>query len=257
MEAAPASRETAIDPSALHSMMDFPPITESAMTLATILVAVACRNASGSADMPVFSIEATEEQIALGEHYDLAESKAEDDGYEGPFVCFDSEEQPALRAAITTLDGTEPSSTPTSNARASIETILSHAQIDADDGKLALEALSSIRAECAIALSSLDTSSTAGTATAPFRACTEEELQLLANAMFDSGVAGLETLAESLEHCQSQSPVCYPNYITDSVGFAGRLIVLTASGGPTFGNIFTIEKSGETALYVGELTLQE
>lgn len=73
-------------------------------TLMTIDVAVACRNASGVADMPVFGVTITPKQYALGEHYDLAERQAAEAGYEGPFVCFDPAEQPALRACVARLD---------------------------------------------------------------------------------------------------------------------------------------------------------
>lgn len=70
-----------------------------------MLVAVACRNASGEADLPVFEIHVSEHDRDLGLHYDLAEALAEDCGYEGPFVCFDPAEQPAINRAIAVFDG--------------------------------------------------------------------------------------------------------------------------------------------------------
>lgn len=69
-------------------------------TSSTIKVVVACRNASGSSDMPVFDVAATQDQIDLGEHYDLAEKMASEAGYEAPFVCFDPQEVPALKRAL-------------------------------------------------------------------------------------------------------------------------------------------------------------
>ena len=67
-------------------------------------VAVACRNASGMADLPVFVITASAEEYALGMHYDKAETLAAEAGYEGPFVCFDADEQEAIREAARRLE---------------------------------------------------------------------------------------------------------------------------------------------------------
>jgi hypothetical protein len=66
-------------------------------------VAVACRNSSGMADLPLFVVTASAEEYALGVHYDRAEDRAKDAGYEGPFVCFDATEQPAILAAARRL----------------------------------------------------------------------------------------------------------------------------------------------------------
>ncbi|MDR2452371.1 MAG: hypothetical protein LBE85_11530 [Candidatus Accumulibacter sp.] len=66
-----------------------------------IYVAVACRNASGMADLPVLVVTATPNELSLGLHYDRAEALAHTAGYEGPFVCFDADEQSAiLKAAL-------------------------------------------------------------------------------------------------------------------------------------------------------------
>ncbi|GAJ29331.1 hypothetical protein [Acidomonas methanolica] len=70
----------------------------------TIHIAVACRNASGMADMPVFTVAVSDEEYGLGIHYDKAEAMAEEAGYEKPFVCFDPVEQPAIVSAVRTLD---------------------------------------------------------------------------------------------------------------------------------------------------------
>lgn len=70
----------------------------------TIRVAVACRNASGKAEMPVFTIVADADEIALGEHYDKAEKRAAESGYEEPFVCFDAAEYGAILSAARELD---------------------------------------------------------------------------------------------------------------------------------------------------------
>lgn len=70
-----------------------------------MLVAVACRNASGEADLPVFEIKVSQHDYDLGLHYDLAEANAEAAGYERPFVCFDEAEQPAVKRAVAVFDG--------------------------------------------------------------------------------------------------------------------------------------------------------
>lgn len=66
-------------------------------------VTVACINAQGSPELYVTEVEVTEDQYALGEHYDLAEANAEAEGYEGRFgvmISFDSSEQATLRQAL-------------------------------------------------------------------------------------------------------------------------------------------------------------
>lgn len=67
-------------------------------------IAVACRNASGMPDMPVFTVAVTESEYDLGIHYDKAEELAEEAGYERPFVCFDDTEHIAILAAARMLD---------------------------------------------------------------------------------------------------------------------------------------------------------
>lgn len=62
-------------------------------------VAVACRNASGVPDMVLLEVEASQEAIATGEHYELAQDMAQDRRYEGPYVCFD----PSEFGAITSM----------------------------------------------------------------------------------------------------------------------------------------------------------
>jgi hypothetical protein len=68
-----------------------------------VQIAVACRNASGMADMPVFAVAVTPEEYHLGLHYDKAEALADAAGSEGPFVCFDPCEQPAILSAARAL----------------------------------------------------------------------------------------------------------------------------------------------------------
>lgn len=70
----------------------------------TLCIAVACRNASGMADMPIFTVTVTEAEYHLGVHYDKAEALAAEDGYERPFVCFDAAEQGAILSVARTLD---------------------------------------------------------------------------------------------------------------------------------------------------------
>jgi len=67
-------------------------------------IAMACRNASGIPDMPVFTVVATRKECGLGVHYDKAEALAEDAGYEAPFICFDADEQNAIVSAVRELD---------------------------------------------------------------------------------------------------------------------------------------------------------
>lgn len=69
----------------------------------TFHIAVACRNASGMLDMPIFTVTVTDEEYDLGIHYDKAQALAEDAGYEEPFLCYDDTEQPVLLAAVRTL----------------------------------------------------------------------------------------------------------------------------------------------------------
>jgi hypothetical protein len=66
-------------------------------------VAIACRNASGMADLPLFVVKASPAEYALGIHYDRAEASAEAAGYERPFVCFDADEQKAILMAALRL----------------------------------------------------------------------------------------------------------------------------------------------------------
>ena len=73
----------------------------------TFLVAVACINASGVADMPVFEVCLTQHEYELGNHYEIAEKIAEEEGYEGPFVCFDAEEIGALKTALEKFSTTK------------------------------------------------------------------------------------------------------------------------------------------------------
>ncbi len=63
------------------------------------LVLVACRNASGMADLFIAHLEGSEADYDLGDHYDRAEALAEAAGYERPFVSFDPAEQGSLIAA--------------------------------------------------------------------------------------------------------------------------------------------------------------
>ncbi|WP_073664165.1 MULTISPECIES: hypothetical protein [Pseudomonadota] len=66
-------------------------------------IAVACRNASGMPDLPIFTVTTTKEEYDLGIHYDKAEALADEAGYEGPFVCFDDTEHAAILAAAVRL----------------------------------------------------------------------------------------------------------------------------------------------------------
>ncbi len=70
----------------------------------TMNIAVACHNASGVPDMPVFSVTVSDTDYAYGIHYDKAKALAADAGYERPFVCFDDTEQNAILSAARSLN---------------------------------------------------------------------------------------------------------------------------------------------------------
>lgn len=72
----------------------------------TVKVAVACVDANGVANMPVFEVLVTSDQVESGEHYDIAADKAKEEGYEAPFVCFDNTEAEAVRTAAHELSTT-------------------------------------------------------------------------------------------------------------------------------------------------------
>lgn len=55
---------------------------------------VACRNASGESDFYFCKVECSEEQYDVGDHYELAEDSAREEGYEGPMVAFDENDGP-------------------------------------------------------------------------------------------------------------------------------------------------------------------
>lgn len=75
-----------------------------------VRVAVACTGASGEPELPIFTVHVTDHQHDLGEHYDLAQQAAADEGYEGPFVCFDDQEfAPILRTAAELAPAKKPS----------------------------------------------------------------------------------------------------------------------------------------------------
>lgn len=71
-------------------------------------VVVACRNANGEADMVPCDVQVTESEFELGVHYELAEAQVESDGYESPFLCFDSHEQRNIARQVSKLDCSVP-----------------------------------------------------------------------------------------------------------------------------------------------------
>ena len=58
----------------------------------TIDVGVICRNANGEPDIFWTTIYATRKEIEEGLHYDLAEAAAQDNEYDGPFICVDEDD---------------------------------------------------------------------------------------------------------------------------------------------------------------------
>ncbi|CAP41397.1 MULTISPECIES: hypothetical protein [Alcaligenaceae] len=80
------------------------PSTESADGIEIEMqVAVACIDASGSPDVPVFKVRITQEEYDLGIHYDKAKDLAEEARYEGPFICFDAAEYGPILSATREL----------------------------------------------------------------------------------------------------------------------------------------------------------
>jgi hypothetical protein len=57
---------------------------------------VACHNASGESDFFFVKVSCDERQYSHGEHYELAEYKAREEGYEGPMVVFDENDGPSF-----------------------------------------------------------------------------------------------------------------------------------------------------------------
>jgi hypothetical protein len=55
---------------------------------------VACRDADGASDFYFCKVECHETEYDVGEHYDVAEHSAENEGYEGPMVTFDENDGP-------------------------------------------------------------------------------------------------------------------------------------------------------------------
>jgi hypothetical protein len=74
----------------------------------TLRIAVACRNASGMSDLPVFPVIVTPEEYDRGKHYNLAENMAMDGGYERPFISFDDTERGAILLAAQLLSQIPP-----------------------------------------------------------------------------------------------------------------------------------------------------
>lgn len=57
---------------------------------------VACRNASGESDFYFCKVKCSQDQYDVGEHYDMAENHAREEGYEGPMVVFDENDGPSF-----------------------------------------------------------------------------------------------------------------------------------------------------------------
>lgn len=66
-------------------------------------VAVVCKASDGAPFVNVCEVELTDYDYSLGYHYDTAIEMTEDQGYEGPFTCFDNSEHSALITAGQTL----------------------------------------------------------------------------------------------------------------------------------------------------------
>lgn len=55
---------------------------------------VACRNADGASDFYFCVVRCKQAQYDVGDHYNMAENQAWDEGYEGPMVVFDENDGP-------------------------------------------------------------------------------------------------------------------------------------------------------------------
>ena len=64
------------------------------------LIAVACNNEFGEAEMILVDVESSDMK---GAHYDSALIKARALGYCPPFICFDQQEQGSIHKAVKTL----------------------------------------------------------------------------------------------------------------------------------------------------------
>lgn len=60
-----------------------------------VKVIVLCINANGVPEFHTCTPEVTPEQVANGEHYDLAKENAANNGYEEPMIAFDTKDQAA------------------------------------------------------------------------------------------------------------------------------------------------------------------
>lgn len=60
------------------------------------LVVVACFNASGESDLFATEVRVSQDELDNGQHYSLAEDKAQQEGYSGPYVCYDQAEHGAI-----------------------------------------------------------------------------------------------------------------------------------------------------------------
>lgn len=68
--------------------------------LQQIAVAVVGRNAAGAPDVFVTEVAVTPTQYNDGAHYEMAQSKAEAEGFDGPFIAFDQYETSPLSRAV-------------------------------------------------------------------------------------------------------------------------------------------------------------
>ena len=55
---------------------------------------VACHNASGEPDLYFCKVNCSEADYEVGEHYEIAEGEATEQGYSGPMVVFDENDGP-------------------------------------------------------------------------------------------------------------------------------------------------------------------
>jgi len=69
----------------------------------TETVAIACTCSDGSPTIAMFETVVTQNQYDLGDHYENAIKLARDEGYSGPFVCFDNSEHDQIEYAADVL----------------------------------------------------------------------------------------------------------------------------------------------------------
>lgn len=84
------------------------PIENIASTEITQRILVAGTNAGGEPDFFACVVTAAQSDFDDGTHYEMAKELAEDEGYEGPFVCFDENNQRGMSLPFSEMTEAAP-----------------------------------------------------------------------------------------------------------------------------------------------------